>query len=692
MRLFFTALACLISASVFGQCIGNCNNGKGAKTYRNGNKYEGEWQANQWNGSGTFTWSNGDVYKGGFEQGAKHGHGTMDWVNGDKYVGEWKINKRNGNGTKSWSSDDRCVAVSSGVNWQDFKRLMLDSDISDKDLIIRVLEMYTDKKKRAEEIITIAETYSKIYDDIIPSALRISYEGQWKDNKPQGQGTLVFLSGNKYVGEFKKGKRHGQAAFNWVNGDKHLGEWMDGEKNGHGTFNWVNGDKYVGEFKKGKRHGQGAFNGVNGDKYLGEYMDGKKNGHGTFNGVNGVKYIGEWKDGKKNGLGTYTGANGDKYVGEFKGGRHGIGIQFNSKNAKVYAGEWKEDKKNGTSRFETHPSPSLKNMDGFIKNYVEEQINKWQEKGEFETTFLFQARVNTKSRKEKIIFIHNEALNLFKFLAMEHFLSSKDHNNFAMLNTYDADNETFLISFLLTDFNPVVLKVPIDQAKEFKDDFEVSNLNLFDLELNPNKFMIKHLQYFNNVHSSNVYEYIFSEDYKYISTSIDYDFDEIDLNDHGASNTNNIVTGTQIITSISSGVEITFQSSDLIYNISTIAVIPKEIQACDGNVKSADELAVYTENSILSCYNVVDREDLDEILQEHKLQASGLTIEKNLLELGSIVNAQAYLFVQSVCLQGNEMIVVKLIDCETMAIVWSCTGVNASPKEVLDRIKEELSN
>ena len=43
---------------------------------------------------------------------------------------------------------------------------MVQSDIADKDLIIRVLEMYSDTIKRIEEMYVIAETYSEIEDGL----------------------------------------------------------------------------------------------------------------------------------------------------------------------------------------------------------------------------------------------------------------------------------------------------------------------------------------------------------------------------------------------------------------------------------------------------------------------------------------------------------------------------------------------
>jgi Flp pilus assembly protein TadD len=62
--------------------------------------------------------------------------------------------------------------IAKGEDWNGFKRLMKASDIADKDLILRVLEMYSDKTKREEEIRNIAKTYSEIEDQILPSLRR----------------------------------------------------------------------------------------------------------------------------------------------------------------------------------------------------------------------------------------------------------------------------------------------------------------------------------------------------------------------------------------------------------------------------------------------------------------------------------------------------------------------------------------
>ena len=69
--------------------------------------------------------------------------------------------------------------VPKGEDWDGFKTLMQASSIEDKNLILRVLEMYSDKNKREEEIRNIAKTYEEIAEVILPqlrrSQLVVSY-------------------------------------------------------------------------------------------------------------------------------------------------------------------------------------------------------------------------------------------------------------------------------------------------------------------------------------------------------------------------------------------------------------------------------------------------------------------------------------------------------------------------------------
>ena len=76
-------------------------------------------------------------------------------------------------GRKKLNLDDAAIrAEPKGEDWEGFKKAMRASDIADKDLILRVLEMYSDKNKREEEIKNIAKTYKEIENNILPDLRR----------------------------------------------------------------------------------------------------------------------------------------------------------------------------------------------------------------------------------------------------------------------------------------------------------------------------------------------------------------------------------------------------------------------------------------------------------------------------------------------------------------------------------------
>jgi Flp pilus assembly protein TadD len=62
--------------------------------------------------------------------------------------------------------------VGRGEDWEGFKAAMQASSIQDKELILRVLEMYSDKTKREVEIKNMAETYLELKKVILPALRR----------------------------------------------------------------------------------------------------------------------------------------------------------------------------------------------------------------------------------------------------------------------------------------------------------------------------------------------------------------------------------------------------------------------------------------------------------------------------------------------------------------------------------------
>ena len=134
------------------------------------------------------------------------------------------------------------------------------------------------------------------------------YEGEFKNNKANGNGIFVFgpnskWAGDRYEGQYINNKIHGQGIYNFASGNKYVGEYINGKKHGKGTFTFfVTGNKYVGEYKNGKRHGQGTFTYKSGAKYIGKFKNEKYHGQGTYNYKSGAKDVGEFQNGKLNGF------------------------------------------------------------------------------------------------------------------------------------------------------------------------------------------------------------------------------------------------------------------------------------------------------------------------------------------------------------------------------------------------------
>lgn len=57
-------------------------------------------------------------------------------------------------------------------DWEGFKQLVMESNIPDKDVILRVLSMYTDPEEREAQIRSISTVYAELVDEILPQLRR----------------------------------------------------------------------------------------------------------------------------------------------------------------------------------------------------------------------------------------------------------------------------------------------------------------------------------------------------------------------------------------------------------------------------------------------------------------------------------------------------------------------------------------
>lgn len=156
----------------------------------------------------------------------------------------------------------------------------------------------------------------------------------------------------------------------------------------------------------------------------------------------------------------------------------------------------------------------------YVQRYVEDKIADWQKKGEFETTAAYQARVNEKSRKDRVQHLTGEAIDALK---KEY---SKTINWQSLeLSKYDADNQTFLIkSQQLGDF---AITVPIAEAPAFRDNWDKMKMQNLDYYVLNDKLVLAKMNIV--APTGKHYTYDSNQSTVYASSNIAYNFKPIEV-------------------------------------------------------------------------------------------------------------------------------------------------------------------
>ena len=87
---------------------------------------------------------------------------------------------------------------------------------------------------------------------LIDNKDKIIFEGNFDNNKKNGNGILIFVNGDKYEGNFKEDIREGKGIYFWKDGSKWEGNFINNQMNGNGFFYGNDGDNYEAIYKEGK--------------------------------------------------------------------------------------------------------------------------------------------------------------------------------------------------------------------------------------------------------------------------------------------------------------------------------------------------------------------------------------------------------------------------------------------------------
>ena len=178
-----------------------------------------------------------------------------------------------------------------------------------------------------------------------------SYEGEWKNGKRDGIGTLIWKNFAKFVGEFSEDKVIGFGKLTHNEDDEYIGYWDDFQAHGIGKYCAKNFLFYEGYWEHDKQHKFGIETWKNKAKYIGEYYIGNKDGYGILDIKDKGIYEGQMRDGNINGVGSFIFKDKRKYEGEFVNNKmKGFGI-LTWPDGKVFLGEFREDLEDGFGVF-----------------------------------------------------------------------------------------------------------------------------------------------------------------------------------------------------------------------------------------------------------------------------------------------------------------------------------------------------
>ena len=96
-----------LDGNYIGEIKNGMRDGRGIRTWNDGERYEGDWKNDKRDGKGVYTLKNGEKYEGDYKNGEMDGKGIYYYKNGNRYEGDWKNGKINGKGIFYYNNGNR---------------------------------------------------------------------------------------------------------------------------------------------------------------------------------------------------------------------------------------------------------------------------------------------------------------------------------------------------------------------------------------------------------------------------------------------------------------------------------------------------------------------------------------------------------------------------------------------------------
>lgn len=186
--------------------------GDGKCSYADGSEYEGNFLNSKRHGKGVLTLSDGTKYDSEWMNDLRHGHGREVWPNGTVFDGDYVNGKRQGHGEMHFPEGE----------------------------IKSYIGQFEDDQAEGQAQLT------RVDGSV--------YTGQFSKGSMSGEGKMVWTDGKEYVGQFKNNLREGKGKMIWVTGKWKMydGEWREGREHGRGTLIDQSNTAFVGIFHEGQ--------------------------------------------------------------------------------------------------------------------------------------------------------------------------------------------------------------------------------------------------------------------------------------------------------------------------------------------------------------------------------------------------------------------------------------------------------
>ena len=211
-------------------------NGQGTYTHSFGNGYVGEFKDNNFSGQGTYIYADGGKYVGEFQNNLLNGYGISTFVNGNKYVGNYKGGKLNGQGTFFFADGKKYLGEFKDDKYNGQGIFYSTNGSIEQSGIYKDGTLVTSQYIDPNGFTRIARNNSA--PAVSESQRQNAEQSNTQSNLPVCQGNDASRWSNCF------------GSWTFSNGDKYVGEFRDDKRNGQGTLIWDDGEKYVGEFNK----------------------------------------------------------------------------------------------------------------------------------------------------------------------------------------------------------------------------------------------------------------------------------------------------------------------------------------------------------------------------------------------------------------------------------------------------------